>query len=45
MSIDINFPNGVALVVGGSGGVGSVVVSKFVKNRSKVVMTYFQNKS
>jgi len=45
MSIDISFPNGVALVVGGSGGVGSVVVSKFVKNRSKVVMTYFQNKS
>ena len=44
MSFDLTFPNGIALVVGGSGGIGSMVATRLVKAGSKVAITYFKNK-
>ena len=44
MSFSLTFPNGIALVVGGSGGIGSMVARRLVMAGSKVAITYFKNK-
>jgi len=42
--IDKNFENGCVLIVGGSGGIGSLCAKEFVNAGAKVVITYFKNK-
>ena len=41
--IDINFQNGCVLIVGGSGGIGSLCAKQFADEGAKVVITYFKN--
>ena len=41
MSVD--FPKGIALVVGGSGGTGAVICEKLAEAGSDVVLTYHGN--
>lgn len=39
------FPEGIALVVGGSGGTGAVICEKFAEAGSDVALTYYANKN
>mgnify|MGYP001808599999 FL=1 len=41
--IDKNFENGCVLVVGGSGGIGSLCAKEFANNGAKVAITYYKN--
>ena len=45
MNVHLTFPIGVALVVGGSGGIGSMIATRLVNAGSKVAITYFKNRS
>ena len=45
MNVPLTFPVGVALVVGGSGGIGSMIATRLVNAGSKVAITYFKNRS
>ena len=41
--IDRNFKNGCALIVGGSGGIGSLCAEEFSNSSAKVAITYYKN--
>ena len=41
--IDQNFKNGCVLIVGGSGGIGSLCAEEFSNSGAKVAITYFKN--
>ena len=41
--IDQNFKNGCALIVGGSGGIGSLCAEEFSHSGAKVAITYYKN--
>ena len=41
--IDSNFKNGCVLIVGGSGGIGSLCAQEFANAGAKVAITYFKN--
>ncbi len=41
--MDKNFKNGCALIVGGSGGIGSLCAQEFANLGAKVAITYFKN--
>ena len=41
--IDKNFENGCVLVVGGSGGIGSLCAKEFANTGAKVAITYYKN--
>ena len=41
--IDLNFKKGCALIVGGSGGIGSLCAQEFANSDAKVAITYYQN--
>ena len=41
--IDTNFQTGCALIVGGSGGIGSLCAKEFANAGAKVAITYYQN--
>ena len=41
--IDKNFENGCVLVVGGSGGIGSLCAKEFANSGAKVAITYYKN--
>ena len=41
--MDKNFKNGCVLVVGGSGGIGSLCAKEFVNSGAKVALTYYKN--
>ena len=41
--IDINLQNGCVLIVGGSGGIGSLCAKQFADEGAKVAITYFKN--
>ena len=41
--MDKNFENGCALIVGGSGGIGSLCAKEFANSGAKVVITYYKN--
>ena len=45
MTFTLSFPKGIALVVGGSGGIGSVIASRLALAGTRVAITYYQNKS
>jgi NAD(P)-dependent dehydrogenase (short-subunit alcohol dehydrogenase family) len=45
MTISLNFAEGIALVVGGSGGIGSVIASRLALAGTQVAITYYKNKS
>ena len=40
---DSNFNNGCALIVGGSGGIGSLCAQEFANSGAKVAITYYKN--
>ena len=42
--IDSNFKNGCVLIVGGSGGIGSLCAEEFSNSGAKVAITYYKNK-
>ena len=41
--IDKNFQTGCVLIVGGSGGIGSLCAKEFAKAGAKVAITYYTN--
>ena len=41
--IDLNFKKGCVLVVGGSGGIGSLCAQEFANSDAKVAITYYKN--
>ena len=41
--MDKNFENGCVLIVGGSGGIGSLCAKEFANSGAKVAITYFKN--
>ena len=41
--IDSNFQKGCVLIVGGSGGIGSLCAQEFAHSNAKVVITYYKN--
>ena len=41
--IDLNFKKGCALIVGGSGGIGSLCAQEFANSDAKVAITYYKN--
>ena len=41
--IDSNFKNGCVLIVGGSGGIGSLCAEEFSNSGAKVAITYYKN--
>ena len=41
--IDFNFKKGCVLIVGGSGGIGSLCAQEFANSDAKVAITYYQN--
>ena len=41
--IDSNFKNGCVLIVGGSGGIGSLCAKEFSNSGAKVAITYYKN--
>ena len=45
MTFSLNFSKGIALVVGGSGGIGSVIASRLALAGTQVAITYYKNKS
>tara|TARA_Y100001935_G_C17254510_1_gene482887 strand:- start:172 stop:936 length:765 start_codon:yes stop_codon:yes gene_type:complete len=42
--MDKSFENGCVLIIGGSGGIGSLCAKEFANSGAKVVITYFKNK-
>jgi len=42
--IDLNFQKGCVLIVGGSGGIGSLCAQEFAYSNAKVAITYYKNK-
>ena len=44
MTFSLNFSKGIALVVGGSGGIGSVIASRLALAGTQVAITYYENK-
>ena len=40
---DLNFKKGCVLIVGGSGGIGSLCAKEFANSGAKVAITYFKN--
>ena len=42
--IDSNFIKGCVLIVGGSGGIGSLCAKEFANSGAKVAITYHKNK-
>jgi len=42
--IDSNFQKGCVLIIGGSGGIGSLCAQEFAKSNAKVAITYYKNK-
>ena len=40
-----DFPSGIALVVGGSGGIGAAVVAALARSGSHVALTYHRNRA
>jgi NAD(P)-dependent dehydrogenase (short-subunit alcohol dehydrogenase family) len=42
--IDLNFKKGCVLIVGGSGGIGSLCAQEFANSDAKVAITYYKNK-
>ena len=42
--MDSNFKNGCVLIVGGSGGIGSLCAKEFANSGAKVAITYYKNK-
>lgn len=45
MTFTLKFSEGIALVVGGSGGIGSVIASRLALAGTQVAITYYKNKS
>ena len=41
--MDKSFKNGCVLVVGGSGGIGSLCAQEFAKSGARVAITYYKN--
>ena len=41
--IDLNFKKGCVLIVGGSGGIGSLCAQEFANSDAKVAITYYKN--
>ena len=41
--IDLNFQKGCVLIIGGSGGIGSLCAQEFVQSNAKVAITYYKN--
>ena len=41
--IDSNFQKGCVLIIGGSGGVGSLCAQEFANSNAKVAITYYKN--
>ena len=42
--IDSNFQKGCVLIIGGSGGIGSLCAQEFANSNAKVAITYYKNK-
>ncbi len=42
---DSNFKKGCVLIVGGSGGIGSLCAQEFANSGAKVAITYYKNKA
>ena len=41
--IDSNFQKGCVLIIGGSGGIGSLCAQEFARSNAKVAITYYKN--